>query len=137
MNLPLLALLLILLVAIWLIFRLRRGTAETQPPPADRPKPPASAYHAVSIKLSDFPCAAAKGIAGQRFLSSEAPKLPLPGCTNASTCACRFIHHKDRRAGKDRRSPFGPAGFGPATGKYAHEKRTGQDRRSGDDDDYF
>lgn len=136
MNLPLLALLLILLVAIWLIFRLRRGTGDIQATATERPKQPVSAYHAVSIKLSDFPCTAAKDLASQRFLSSEAPKLPLSGCTNASTCSCRFVHHKDRRTGKDRRSPFGPAGFGQATGKYENEQRTGQDRRTRDDD-YF
>jgi|GEM_PF-490232 hypothetical protein len=138
MNLPLLALLLILIVAVWLIFRLRRGPTDTRPASVPRPTPPASAYHAVSIKLADFPCNAAQEIAGKRYLSGEAPKLPLPGCTNASSCSCRFVHHKDRRTGKDRRSPFGPAGFGPATGNYSKEQRSGQDRRArDDDDDYF
>jgi hypothetical protein len=137
MNLPLLALLLILVIAVWLIFRLRRGPAETKPTSVAGPKPAASAYHAVSIKLADYPCSAAEEIAGKRFLSGEAPKLPLPGCTDPSSCSCRFVHHKDRRTGRDRRSPFGPAGFGPVTGKYEQEKRSGEDRRTRDDDDYF
>ena len=137
MNLPLIALLLILVLAVGLIFRLRRGSEKAQPPAPARPKTPVSRFHAVSIKLSDYPCAAARELAGRRFLSSEAPKLPLADCSNAGGCACRFVHHKDRRTGKDRRSPFGPAGFGPATGKFEQEQRKGEDRRQRDEDDYF
>lgn len=137
MNLLLLALLLILVLAVGLILRRRRGSGNAQASAPVPPKTPVSRFHAVSIKLSDYPCAAARELAGRRFLSSEAPKLPLPDCSNAAACACRFVHHKDRRTGKDRRSPFGPAGFGPSTGKFEQEQRKGEDRRQRDEDDYF
>jgi hypothetical protein len=32
-----------------------------------------------------------------RFLSSEAPALPLAGC-DARACTCRYRHHEDRRS---------------------------------------
>ena len=73
---------------------------------------------------------------GRRFLSTAAPLLPLPEC-EVLDCKCRFVHHKDRRASKDRRSPFGPSGFGGATGKHQQEQRHSTDRRTSDDEDFF
>lgn len=91
-------------------------------------------YHAVSIKPGAYACRAANEIAGRRFLASEAPNLPLPGC-NATECDCHFIHHNDRRTGKDRRSPFTSGGIAAATGTFSGERRKGEDRRD-DSDDY-
>ena len=85
-------------------------------------------YHAVSIKPGAYACGEANEIAGERFLASEAPEIPLPGCTS-SNCECHFVHHKDRRTGKDRRSPFTSAGLATATGKFADERRQGRERR--------
>ena len=90
-------------------------------------------FHAVSIKPGAYACRAANEIAGRRFLSTEAPNIPLPGC-NASECDCHFIHHNDRRSGKDRRSPFTSGGIASATGNYPGERRTGEDRRDDSDD---
>ena len=92
-----------------------------------------SKYHAVSIKAGAYSCAAANKVAGQRFLAAEAPSLPLPDC-DATDCECHFLHHNDRRAGKDRRSPFTSGGIAAATGTYSGERRHGQDRRSDEDD---
>jgi hypothetical protein len=47
----------------------------------------------------------------------------------SSNCECHFVHHNDRRAGKDRRSPFTSGGLAGATGKYAQERREGKERR--------
>jgi hypothetical protein len=91
-------------------------------------------YHAVSIKPGAYACSAANEIAGQRFLATEAPNLPLPGC-DAAECDCHFTHHNDRRTGKDRRSPFTSGGLAAATGTFAGERRKGEDRRD-DSDDY-
>jgi hypothetical protein len=91
-------------------------------------------YHAVSIKPGAYACRAANELAGQRFLASDAPSLPLPAC-DADECDCHFIHHNDRRNGKDRRSPFTSGGLAAATGTFAGERRKGQDRRD-DSDDY-
>ena len=93
-----------------------------------------SKYHAVSIKPGAYACSAANDLAGDRFLASEAPSLPLPDC-DAAECDCHFTHHKDRRTGKDRRSPFTSGGIAAATGTFAGERRKGEERRD-DLDDY-
>jgi hypothetical protein len=91
-------------------------------------------YHAVSIKPGAYACRAANEVAGQRFLATDAPTLPLPACDSAD-CDCHFIHHDDRRSGKDRRSPFTSGGLAAATGTFSGERRKGQDRRE-DSDNY-
>ena len=91
-----------------------------------------SDYHAVSIKPGAYACNEANEIAGQRFLAKEAPEIPLPGCTS-SNCECHFVHHNDRRTGKDRRSPFTSGGIAAATGKFAEERRQGKERRDDSD----
>lgn len=92
-------------------------------------------FHAVSIKPGAYACNQANELAGERFLATKAPELPLEGCMS-SNCECRFVHHDDRRAGKDRRSPFTSGGLSAATGKYSQERREGQERRD-DSDDYL
>ena len=74
--------------------------------PPDRPAMPNNPYHAVSILPGASACAAAYRCAGQRFLSREAPRIPLPAC-DARTCGCHFKHYKDRRAGPRRNSDVG------------------------------
>jgi hypothetical protein len=134
MNWPLMALLLVLLLAIWLFIRSRRVTQSKEETPATQTSKANTAYHAVSIKFPSNACAAAREMEGRRFLSTAAPKLPLAGC-QVLDCSCRFVHHKDRRTGKDRRSPFAPSGFGGGTGKFEQEMREGKDRRASTDDD--
>jgi len=136
MNLPLMALLLVLLLGVWLILRLRKGADTESPRPSASRSAVNSAFHAVSIKFSSSACKAARELAGRRFLGTAAPKLPLAEC-DVLECNCRFVHHKDRRAGKDRRSPFGPSGHGGGTGSYEKEMRKGKDRRSSDDEDLY
>jgi len=92
-------------------------------------------YHAVSIKPGAYACSQANEIAGERFLATKAPELPLEGCMS-SNCECHFVHHDDRRSSKDRRSPFTSGGLAAATGKYAQERREGKERRDDSDDDY-
>ena len=96
----------------------------------ERPAAPGatSAFHAVSIKLGPNACEAAQSMAGKRFLSGAAPRLPLPNCKNLE-CKCRFVHHKDRREAEDRRSPFGQ-NIASTTGTHPKEQRQGEDRRS-------
>jgi hypothetical protein len=117
-----------LLVAIWWLLRKRRTASTDETSPTLRQTSSISEFHAVSIKCEMDACGHAKDLSGQRFLAGAAPRLPLPGC-KASDCKCRFIHHKDRRAHKDRRSPFAPGGMGTATGAYTAEQRHGKDRR--------
>ena len=136
MNLTLLALLLLLLLAGWLFLRLRNSSAADQPDAQVRVNKGNTAYHAVSIKLSGHACKSAEEMTGRRFLSTAAPKLPLPGC-DVLDCNCRFVHHKDRRAGHDRRSAFGPGGFSGGSGRQQVEHRKGKDRRNSKDEDFF
>ena len=132
MQLTLLSIALVLLV-VWLFLRRRGQPAQPQAsaePAADTGN---TAYHAVSIKFDANACEAAKAMSGRRFLATAAPRLPLPEC-NVLECRCRFAHHKDRRSGKDRRSPFAAAGFGGGTGSYEKERREATGRRREDAD---
>ena len=124
-----------LLLIVWLSVRRRSQTEESQQPSSlkDSGK---TAYHAVSIKFDTHACEAAKEMDGRRFLSNAAPRLPLPDC-NSLDCRCRFVHPKDRRAKKDRRSPFAAAGFGGGTGSFEKERRERTDRRKDADLDDF
>ena len=133
MSMTATALLLVLLLVIWLFIRRRQASAEAK---AAAPAPvshQSTAYHAVSIKYASNACQAAREMDGRRFLSTAAPRLPLPEC-DVLECSCRFVHHKDRRSGSERRSPFRSSGFGGGTGSFAQEKREGADRRKGEDD---
>jgi hypothetical protein len=72
------------------------GRKDTPPVvPRERPRSD-QPFHAVSIETGPQACDAAKARAGYRFLSREAPRLPLRDCTCAQ-CTCRYLHHADRR----------------------------------------
>lgn len=133
MGLNTLAVILLLLLSIWWLVRRRRRSQQDTAEPAARLRKKTTAYHAVSIKFPQEACNAAKAMAGRRFLATAPPKLPLPDC-DAAACTCRFVHHDDRRSGKDRRSPFSPTQTLAGTGSYAVEKRKGGDRRKSEAD---
>jgi hypothetical protein len=123
----------VLLLVIWLYMRQRQE--KTSSATTEKVKPRATkntAYHAVVIKFSQNGCAAAKAIAGRRFLATEAPTLPLPEC-DVSNCDCHFAHYDDRRARQDRRSPFATSMSTDGTGSFKRERRDSKDRRSDDD----
>lgn len=126
----LLGVLLILTVG-WLIVRIRQNKAaekaESQPSVRDTGR-----FHAVAIKYSENACNAAKAMTGRRFLANAAPRLPLPEC-DFLECRCQFAHYEDRRAPRDRRSPFTAAGVAGATGSFERERRQRSDRRKADD----
>ena len=85
-------------------------------------------FHAVSVHYAPDACEAVKNLEGRRFLSSAAPRIPLPEC-DAIQCKCRFKHHTDRRTGNDRRDAWGRSFSYPSTGQYPKEQRKGSDRR--------
>lgn len=101
----------------------------------------ARSYHSVAIRYyGNAACLAVRQFAiqstlstqtplfleTQRFLSSEAPLLPLAGCTETS-CQCRYVHYADRRD-RDRRDPYvRPMASIPAL--VDRERRSGTDRR--------
>ncbi|MDH3439838.1 MAG: hypothetical protein OEM63_03730 [Gammaproteobacteria bacterium] len=117
-------------VLLGLLLFVRRNARKENVRPDERKKAPAvksTRFHAVSIRFAPNACEAAKKMEGRRFLSSAAPRIPLPEC-DALECKCRFRHHKDRRARDDRRNAWGQ-GFGGSTGKYPREQRRGGERR--------
>ena len=91
-------------------------------------RPPAT-WHAVSIVAGPRCCAAARELDGQRFLSKEAPPLPLPDCKRTD-CSCHYQHHDDRRKGPRRARELGVA----VDGWVEDERRTpARGRRKADE----
>jgi len=103
--LKLLVIIALILMAVWLSRRLfpvgKKHLYESTKDP-DKLASHSSAYEAVTIHSYKDKCTAAAQVAGQRFLSSEAPPIPLESCTS-ETCHCVYMHHADRRTGTDRR----------------------------------
>jgi len=77
-------------------------SAPTKTPPAPVAKPRRS-FHAVEIVAGDDCCELVRRYPGKRYLSAEAPAVPLKGC-DATECMCRYIHHADRRKRQRRTS---------------------------------
>ena len=126
----------VILILIILLYQ-RGQSADNKRPVASRPGKanPDSHFHAVSIKFSSTACDAAKAMESKRFLSSAAPRIPLPEC-DVLECKCRFVHHKDRREGEDRRQTYHQS-IGGDTGEHKKEQRHRGDRRNDDPEDFF
>lgn len=122
-------------VIVWIVLRLRRKNAPEAPSRADA-ESTSTKYHAVSIHCAESACDAAKALSGQRFLASDAPRLPLPDC-DAGQCRCYFAHHNDRRSHRDRRTPFGADIHGGPSGFRQEERRERKDRRKDAGDDLY
>jgi len=120
--------LLLLLSIVGLLVWIRQNRAESTAKSAAKPDDN-SAFHAVAIKCSDKACDAAKAMTGRRFLSNAAPRLPLPEC-DLLECRCRFVHYKDRRTHRGRRSPFATSSASGTTGTFEQNRRENADRRS-------
>lgn len=89
----------------------------------DKPLRKSMPFHAVTILCGDRACEAARSCAGIKYLSSEAPTLPLAAC-RAPTCTCRYEHCDDRREDEERRSFFGSR-----NGPLGRADNRSQDRR--------
>ena len=59
-------------------------------------------WHAVGISTGVSCCKASVFLRDTRFLSSQAPPLPLQGCTLPKSCVCKYKHFSDRRSGPRR-----------------------------------
>ena len=68
----------------------------------------ANPYRAVSIRAGTVRCVAIADTEGKRYLveDNNTPHLPHAVCGSAK-CGCKYVHHRDRRSGDDRRSIFG------------------------------
>jgi len=79
---------------------------EEPEPPAAAPRKAPQRYHAVTVVPGRHACAEVRALSGKRFLSREAPPLPLKNCGSAA-CECRYEHHEDRRKGNRRARDLG------------------------------
>ena len=87
-------------------------------------------FHGVAVETSrgEQVCRAAAAIAGQRFLSEEAPVLPLPDCDTPRECRCVYQHFTDRRTDKRREADIGLPNRYVATDRRGVKRRV-TDRR--------
>src|SRR3981189_1697712 len=99
---------------------------------AKPPGPVKEPWHAVSVVGGPRACPAAEGLRDKRFLSDEAPRLPLPECSSPWRCKCVYRHHPDRRAIPRRETDRG--GF--PRPRLAKERRHGLKGRGRRTDDY-
>lgn len=87
--------------------------------------PKANPWHAVSVVSKGSCCDAAKVLSSERYLSHQAPRLPLAECSRSGDCVCSYQHHADRR-GQSRRA----AGIGGLHGgQYQGDDRRRQQGR--------
>jgi hypothetical protein len=91
-------------------------------------------WHAVAVVAPAHACEAARLLRGHRFLSGEAPRLPLECCPSPEHCQCTFRHFKDRRSGSRRGTDRGEQiTRRPMIG----ERRSSGGRRKSDHEDEF
>lgn len=85
-------------------------------------------WAAVSIVCTSAGCAAVQALKGRRYLSADAPRLPLSACTLSESCRCIYRKYADRRAGPRREvEESGLRRPSPGT-----ERRRNRGRRRGD-----
>ena len=89
--------------------------------------PPKKSWRAVRVVPAASPCEAVLAIREKRFLTSEAPRLPLRDCDRQDRCQCKYQHLADRR-GEPRRSA--DSSFGGAPKAVSPERRRPGERRA-------
>lgn len=89
------------------------------------PRKVANPHHAVEVVPGQHACPEARALRGRRFLSREAPVLPLAGC-GSEQCTCRYEHHEDRRKGGRRARDLAVAIDGYSGEEQRDETRRGR-----------
>lgn len=105
----------------------RRLKLPSSPNRPNRKTPPLEkAFRAVEVRCREPCCAAVRPLDGRRYLTGEAPLLPLPNCDRPLECQCSYRHRSDRRSGARRGAESGlPTPNPPAQA----ERRTQDGRR--------
>ena len=85
-----------------------------------------SPFHCVAIRPRKT-CPAAEALGDRRYLSDEAPRLPLEACHRQQNCRCIYVHFEDRRQDLRRDADIGLPGGGRG-----EERRAGRGRRRDD-----
>jgi hypothetical protein len=109
--------------------RLRPKRSQSKSSASIREDRSSTQWRAVQIAPGLMSCEAAGKLAGEVFLSSESPRLPLDGCIEKD-CRCKYVHLQDRRDGGDRRIELGE--FGAYFPNSEIERRRVAGRRSMD-----
>lgn len=91
--------------------------------------PKRKGWHAVTIDPKPLSCAAALELRKTRYLSKDAPVLPLKDCSKPAACPCTYKHHEDRRAKSRRSEETGTSSTGK---KHVSERRVSRGRRDED-----
>ncbi len=82
-------------------------------------------FHGVAVRARDENCCdSVEELGGQRFLSEEAPLLPLGNCSNPQGCRCVYEHFDERRDNLRRESDVGMP-----VRTHVEDKRAGMGRR--------
>jgi len=117
-----------------LAWRRNKAAAEFRPAEGFTP---ATRKQFKSIEVCPGPvcCGAAMDMAGKRQLLEHSPRLPLDKCDRIRDCNCTYINHSDRRAGDDRRNPYGSLSKAGQIGMREANKREGMDRRASSHDE--
>jgi hypothetical protein len=92
-------------------------------------KPRDTRWHAVSVVPTSQSCEAARALKERRFLSKQAPRLPLAECTRGEQCQCTYRKYSDRRAGARREEE---SLGGRRSRDKGSERRAGRGRRETD-----
>ena len=87
-------------------------------------------WHAVSVVGGAAACPAAEEVRDKRFLSAEAPPLPLPDCSSPWRCNCIYVHYSDRRTKLRRETDRGRF----PRPRFGTERRERHGRRADDSD---
>jgi hypothetical protein len=104
----------------------RAATEKKLPNPATT-KP--RSWHAVRIVAKANSCDAARALLKMRYLSKDAPALPLESCVQGFRCPCIYKHHEDRRDQPRRDAETGLSG---RSKKIDGERRVSRGRRRED-----
>jgi hypothetical protein len=90
------------------LFKLRKRAKGSRKSRSSPIKTPRQLFHGVGIRLDETdPCDAVRNLENLRFLADDAPRLPLPDCTNPQGCRCTYEHFDDRRTSARRESDIG------------------------------
>ena len=104
------------------------GETPEQPPAA--PRKEQARFHAVTVAPGPRACKEARELQGKRFLSREAPLLPLRNC-GSPQCECRYEHYDDRRKGHRRAHDLGVSIDGYEGVEHRQKPKRGRRRTDG------
>jgi hypothetical protein len=107
----------------------RKSTPHAASPgvsPAARRSTP---WHAVTVVTGPSCCEAARALPPTRYLSRDAPRLPLADCMSPGACSCSYKHFVDRRGLPRRKDDLSGLRRGLHSGT---ERRTVRGRREDD-----